>query len=619
MSAHSPTQRARLSTAIEVLAISAGTALLAAAAQLAYQLVNVATGRRFIFASPEVVWMAPLAWLAFFGILAVFSALVAFVSPRLAPRPVVAGGFAFVAVFCLLLPFKQVAVWATTLLALGIGVQVGAFARRAGPAFTRKLSRSGGLLATVFVLSGVAVRLWEAASWRRSVAPVTASPGETPNVLIVVLDAVRAANTSAFGYARPTTPGLERIAREGLAFDRAYSTAPWTLPSHASMLTGLYPTQLSADYLHKLDSSAPTLAEVLRARGYATAGFTANLLYTTWETGLSRGFELWDGFQTTPEQVLLSGWPWQMVKVHDLRKARSLSAIKSAVLHSTFRLPDTHRFASRHSDDVVEDFLRWHAALAPERPFLALVNLFDAHRPRFSAPEFRTRFTPNPKGPDTYDNAIVYMDAHIDSLLSALRSRGVLDRTVVAVVADHGELLGEHGLWGHSNNVYHQTLWVPFVVRFPPRIPAGRRVAQPVSLRDLAATLSDLVGVPPKERLPGVSLLALAQGDSVTTSPLFSFAHQGINLGAESPTSAGPLRSLAVGDLHYIAHSDGGEELFDLRTDRAEERNLAFDPSRNTDLQRLRLLVDSISPLGEVPRFAWTRRRAAPASADTTQ
>jgi arylsulfatase A-like enzyme len=619
MTAHSPNVRARLSASADVLAISAGLALLAAASQLAYQLFNVLTGRRFVFASREAVWMAPVSWLVFFWVLAIFPAAIAFLSPRLAPRSVIAGAFAFVAVFCLLMPFQQVAVWATTLLALGIGARVGAQASRSGAEWTRKLSRTAGLLTVLFVVCAVAVRAWKAAAWRKSLSPVAASAGELPNVLIIVLDAVRAANTSVFGYHRPTTPALERLAAQGLAFDRAYATAPWTLPSHASMLTGLYPTQLSADYLHKLDSTAPTLAEALRARGYATAGFTANLFYTTWETGLSRGFVLWDGFQVTPEQVLFSGWPWQMVKVHELRNARSLGSIKQAVLHSPFRVPDALRFASRHSNDVVEDFLRWQGQLEARQPFFALVNLFDAHRPRFSPAEFRTRFTPNPKGPDTYDNAIAYMDAYVDSLLTTLQSRGVLDRTIVAVVADHGELLGEHGLWGHSTNVYHQTLWVPFIVRYPPRIPAGVRVQRPVSLRDLAATLQDLAGIPAAARLPGVSLLGYSGADTAHPSPPFAYAHQGINLGPESPTSAGPLRSLVEGGRHYIAHSDGGEELFDLGSDPGEMVNLAADPSRNSELQRIRLVVDSISPLGGAPRYAWTRRRRGTAQPDTGQ
>lgn len=140
------------------------------------------------------------------------------------------------------------------------------------------------------VLTAFAFRGAAALKEHRAVAGLVPPATHAPNVLIIVMDAVRAPNLSAYGYARRTTPKLERFAERSVRFERAIVTAPWTLPSHASMFTGRYPHEMSADWEVPLDATDPTLAEVLRDRGYITAGFVANYIYGQPEFGLSRGF-----------------------------------------------------------------------------------------------------------------------------------------------------------------------------------------------------------------------------------------------------------------------------------------------------------------------------------------
>src|SRR5262249_1413595 len=143
-----------------------------------------------------------------------------------------------------------------------------------------------------------------------SVSPGRSSLGRRPapprgakNVLLIVLDTVRAQSLSLYGYSRDTTPNLRRIAARGVRFDQALSTAPWTAPSHASMFTGRWPHELSIGWSRPLDATHPTLAEFLSARGYKTAGFVANTTYCSYETGLDRGFARYDDYDVTPRTV----------------------------------------------------------------------------------------------------------------------------------------------------------------------------------------------------------------------------------------------------------------------------------------------------------------------------
>jgi arylsulfatase A-like enzyme len=379
---------------------------------------------------------------------------------------------------------------------------------------------------------------------------------------------------------------------------RRGSRGPGTLPSHASLFTGRYPTELRADYRRGLEPGIPTLASVLRGRGYRTLGITGNEYYTAWDAHLGRDFDEWRDYQSTPWQVLLSAWPWQMQVIRDIERARSPRAVLSAIRRGSPRAPTTLSFAPRHATNVSREFLSWQAALPTDVPFLAFLNLFDAHRPRYATRKFLTRFTPTPRGRDYYDAAIAYMDAEVGVILDSLRARGILDQTLVVITGDHGELFGEHGLFGHSTSAWRDVLWVPLVMRYPTAIPAGTQVDQAVSLRDVAATIldiaaPDLVGAP----LPGVSLASLLRKDAngEATSPVFSYAHQGVNVNPEFPNGRGPVTSLRLDSLHYIRDGRGVEHLFNLTRDSTESVDLAMAPHLAQMLHRARGLSMSLA------------------------
>lgn len=589
--------RGRLVALQAVLLTAFVLGLVAAAIQVGVQMTNALLLDRMVFTGRDVVWMAPIAWTVFGLAVAVPFAVLALALPGLAWPSISLACFAGGVVVLLLAPFEGIATWAAAMVGLGVGVQGARMAPTNSDRWLSRLRRSGLALAAAFALAALGASGWRALSERRALADLATPPAGAPNVLLVVLDVVRAANLSVYGYERSTSPILERLAREGARFDRAYSVAPWTLPSHASMFTGLYPTDLAAGYTHGMDDEPATVAERFHARGYRTAGFTANATYTGWDSRVDRGFERWSDYRRTWQQVLNSGLPWQTSMVRDLQEARSLREVWVALRYVPLRAPANLYFDQKRGHLVTREFLAWERSLQDDRPFFAFLNFYDAHRPRHSPPEIQRRFTGGRNMQvDRYDAAIAFIDSQMGMILDSLGARGEAGNTIVAIVGDHGEMLGERQFVGHSNMVYRDLLWVPFLLRYPGRIAGGTRVATPVSLRDLGATLLDLAGgraSPP--RIPGTSLSPLLAGaTSVAPSPVFSYAHRGNNVAARFPNATGPLFSLVIDSMHYIRHPTE-ELLFNLVRDPAEAHNLIGDPGLVAILASARQVVDSLA------------------------
>ena len=335
-----------------------------------------------------------------------------------------------------------------------------------------------------------------------------------PNVLLIVMDTVRADHLSLDGYPRPTSPNLERLARRGVNYTRARAAAPWTLPSHASLFTGRWPSALSVGWYVPLDDRAPTLAGALAARGYDTAGFAANLNYCSYFTGLDRGFAHYEDFPLTPYWALRA----------TLLGTRLLSQID--YFGKKYGLLDPGDVAQRSrvtADEINERLLGWLDGRGDDdRPFFAFLNYFDAHDPYLPPPGFDPGFVRPPEDAveremlvewwplpdkdkaapeqvrtvvDAYDACLAYLDDRIGRLIDDLERRGLLEDTLVIITADHGELLGDHGgLFGHGASLYDGELRVPLIV-MAPGLPAGAVVDEPVSLRALPSTVGALAGL----------------------------------------------------------------------------------------------------------------------------
>lgn len=537
--------------------------------------------------NPESIWLGPLSALLIFTPLIVLAWGVGRVASRNAAWMAAVLVASFLAVFDVLLLVPRLHPAALALLAVGVATQVAYLARRHAAVFASALRGISATLSAVALVGGVTLAIRS-----RTVANgVGAIPdGGEPSVLLLVLDTVRALELSAYGYERSTSPRLAMLADGGVRFERAVSTTPWTLPSHASLFTGRYQRDLSVGWSTALDTVPPTLAEHFAARGYATGGFIANLRYCAREYGLGRGFQTYRDFALIGSQLVGS----------TMAGRRLIGAYDD--------LFDRYVLAGRKdAERVVDEFLEWRRAQGT-RPYFAFLNFFDAHEPyapdapydlAFLDAEPATRNIVVGRRHEAqeveelrgaYDGAIASLDAQLGRLFDELARRGELDRTVVIVTADHGEEFAEHGYLSHGNGLNFPALHVPLIVRWPSGgVPAGARVTTPVSLVDVPATIVEMTGTTERSLLPGQSLAPLWRGDSSTqSSPILSELYWVRNQPEWYPVSGGNMRSIVQGRFHYIAGPDAREELYDIAADPFERHDLRSDASLADTLSALR-------------------------------
>jgi len=364
-------------------------------------------------------------------------------------------------------------------------------------------------------------------------------PARPVNILLITLDTTRADRLGCYGYRPALTPTLDRLASEGVLFERAYASAPLTLPSHATMFTGLYPPEhgLRTNGRGKLDTEIPVLPALLNEAGYDTGGFVASFVLDS-KFGLDRGFSVYDD---------------------DLRNA----APAEDVLHR-----------ERDGAAVVKSAIRWLKA-PRSKPFCCWVHLYDPHYPyKKHESEFGDRFRDSP-----YDAEIAYVDQQIKRLLDQLRESGLDSKTVVVIVGDHGEGLGDHVEQNHGYTLYNSTQHVPLILRMPGRITPGHRHTSPVSLVDLFPTLCEFLRLKVPAEISGQSFGPALSGQTVGSRVCYAatddpFLQEGWS----------PLRSLTNERWKYIRTTK--PELYDLQTDFGESRNLAAtDSKRLADME----------------------------------
>ncbi len=279
---------------------------------------------------------------------------------------------------CARLPLE---LWASLLLSGGLAVQTARVVGRHGGLFLGLVRRSapllaGAVLATILLTFGG--RAWS--EYRASAALPPAPPGAR-NVLLIVWDTVQAGNLSLYGYGRRTSPALERLAGRGVRFDRAFATAPWTLPSHSSLFTGRWPHELTADWRSPLDASVPTLAEYLAAHGYDTAGFVANLDYCSRETGLSRGFAHYEDYPIEPWDVL-TRYVGLGARLDLLTPASVINRLLKTYVDGSCDVIPRSKEHAKDAAAVNRSFLAWLSRQRTRnRPFFAFLNYNDAHSP----------------------------------------------------------------------------------------------------------------------------------------------------------------------------------------------------------------------------------------------
>jgi arylsulfatase A-like enzyme/Tfp pilus assembly protein PilF len=375
-----------------------------------------------------------------------------------------------------------------------------------------------------------------------------------PNLVLVTIDTLRADRVGAYGYAGAETPALDGLARRGARFEQAQSPVPLTGPSHSTILTGQYPPVhgVRENVTFRLGDRHPTLAAILKKQGYRTAAFVAAY-------PLARVYGFGQGFDHYNE---------------DFRET-----------------PVGGQGAERPGNEVADRAIEWLSR--GDGPFFTWLHFYDPHSPYRAPAPYGARFADRP-----YDGEVAFADAQVGRVLEALRAAGLEEDTVVAVLSDHGEGLGEHGEATHGILIYEATLRVPFVVAGPD---VGKGVVVPtrVGLVDVLPTLLGLLGVGPPPDLPGRDLRPALRGEPIRPEPLYAES-----LFGRLTCRWSSLRGFAGGEWKLV---EGAEpELFDLSTDPGETRNLAAREPERLERMRglLRAAVQKMAPAGDTAKAA---------------
>jgi len=518
---------------------------------------------------------------------------------------------------------------AALVLALGLGFRLRTLLVRPTRLWRRNM-QWGGALALAFLLAYSLVQenrvnAAPSAAWSRPETPAGGgeAPASRPNLLWIVMDTVRADHLSLYGYSRPTTPNLEALAGSGITFDQARSSAPWTLPAHMTMFTGLWPYQHGARVDRPYHGQSPMLAEHLRANGYTTGGIVANVRVCNANYGFGRGF---DSYLDYPRN--------QVINLNETLCNSTLGEWTMNLLRRA-KLPvpgPSPYFVHRSATEITADARSWldqvqsrnaNAEASSTRPYFLFLNFMDAHGPYIPAPnrprkfwhgptpsqaeaspvegwtavESRNNATPDQlparqqkldevtqRLTDLYDECLYGLDAELGRFLDELRSAGLLDNTWIVLTSDHGEHFGEHGHFGHGSTLYNESTHVPLMI-IPPssgkasRVSQGKRIDAPVAHRDLPRTMSELLlpGVP--SPFPGRSLARHWQSSTPQApDPILAQLEKQPLDGKEVQTDLMmSADSLIDADHVLIETSNAPTELYQLFNDPKQARNLATE------------------------------------------
>jgi len=563
----------------------------------------------YLGSGPQVLWVAPVFDALFFLLVGVGAAVVAQFLPRKFARPAVFFVFCFLASFGWLLVYLsgRLNPAATAILGAGIGYQVSTVIVARENRFARFAQRTFKILAGVTLALFVLVQggLWVRERVAASNLPQTRGSEPTPNILLIVMDTVRADHLSLQGYERETDPTLKRIASEGVMFENAYAASSWTLTSHASLFTGRWPYEHKADGGRYLDETYPTIAEALTERGYRTGAFNGNFETVTSHWGFARGFLHFEDYYQTLPQLAVSSVYGRFMEYY--------------VFHKVFNMEFS--IDRRWGPSVNQSALDW-IDQDDDTPFFAFVNYYDAHAPYISPERAKFSNLPNPGGLvntdwttadiynpktpeqaqgeiDAYDGGIYYTDQQIDALLKELESRGKLDNTIVVITSDHGELFGEHGLWEHHNSLYKPVIHVPLIVWYPKSAPQNMRIDTPVSNTFIPAMLLDMLGEPEQTAFRGPPLSQLWADPAAAADfpdPIAEMAESSW-VNPHHLSIRGDMVTVLSPEWQFIAHEFNGIELYNLNDDPDQENNLAGENPAEVD-SLTKYYLDLLAQLG---------------------
>ncbi len=576
------------------------TGLIESVGLLIFQSINWAQWGRVIHVSKEILWISPIVDLLFFLILA----LVVWSASRLSTR------IPSIRVLCFLLSFLAVYDWLTltnrlyhracVLLALGVAVVFTRWVSSHQPQAVRLWEKSTPWLVAFFLLVFAGIQSGKWLHEQRAVASLPPAAPGSPNVLVIVIDTLRADHLSSYGYGRATSPQLDQLAKNGVLFQNAVAPCSWTLPSHASLLTGRYPfehglknVQPWLGWGNKNLNGFATLGEALQRSGYRTGAFSANRIFFTGNVGLGRGFIHFEDYFDSPADSFirtLYGREFARFYLNRTEKSKVTRVFRFLGMNAWLD-KDTEgsgdyggAYAKRkRAHEVNQELVQW-IQRDRRRPFFAFLNYLDVHYAYggpygYPKPEWDHGTTI-----DEYDAGVKYVDDYIGRLLRELQREGIAEKTIVIITSDHGESLGEHGMNYHGISLYWNLIHVPLIISYPEHLPAGLRVATPVSNAAIPATVMNLIGGKDQKEFPGPALNVLWDSSKTGLQWPDPVAQLGQNsvintqdrlVKGKIPTAAdGDMESLVTSRWHLIIHQKSGEQLYDWTADPGESEDL---------------------------------------------
>jgi arylsulfatase A-like enzyme/Tfp pilus assembly protein PilF len=391
-----------------------------------------------------------------------------------------------------------------------------------------------------------------------------------PNVLLITVDTLRADRLGCYGYPLARTPNIDALAVEGVLYRNAIASAPITLPSHGTIMTGLYPPAhgVRDNGTYALGDEAVTLAERLKSAGYTTQAFVSALV-------LNRRYNLSQGFDGYDDEL----WAEDAPKLFMIRD----------------------RPAGRTVDRAINWFKKWRGS-DRRKPFFIWVHLFDPHQP-YHPPTWARIITPT-----AYDAEIAFVDKELGRLFHTFKEHGILDNTLVVFTADHGESLGEHQEKTHAVFIYDATVRVPLIIRYPRVFPKGKIYDGPARSVDIVPTVLSVLELPGGKETQGIDLVPVTLGrDPHPDRPQYSES-----LLSEVGFGMAPLYGVRKGVYKWIRAPK--PELYDLRTDPKELRNLYL-----IETERAAALDKDLEDIFEESRQFSVATRDNPMARETTE
>jgi arylsulfatase A-like enzyme len=538
--------------------------------------------------STPIIWISPVVDVLLFCLLALLIAFASSLYRRIDPVRASSVLLSSLLVYDLLTLTARFSSRSRILLAIGIGFVVNRWLATHQEAGWRFCRRTLPWVVAAGALAFVGIQGGHRFAESRTIAKLPVPAPDAPNVLLILVDTLRADHLSSYGYNRQTSPNIDALAREGALFENAISDSSWTYPSHVSLVTGRHQfehgrnTFAMAPLFHpkkNMFDGYPTIGEALQKHGYRTGAFSANRTFFVSNMGFSRGFIHFDDyFNSIPDMFARTLVGREFLRLYGkAAKGRVENQILAYGLHNGFR---------KQPSEINEELLSWIDKTGP-RPFFAFLNYLSVHAPYGAPGSLRSEPQGTAQDTDLYDQGIEYTDHYIGLLLQALRQRGLGKNTLVILTADHGESLGEHNFFTHGRVLYWDQTHVPLIMWRPGQIPAGFRFVQPVSNVSIAATIVDLLGID-KGEFPGPALTMAWKPEHPVDWPdpiselgqdtrVFKYDAE---LNRRLITAqTGPMKSMVAERWHLIIHKTLGRQLYDWQSDPAEANNVINTPA----------------------------------------